>query len=804
MNKDSRTTYFTFISLLILLCTSAPLLAQECEDSGGPQLTCRVPTNVSLSILEGTVTVFATDLVIEVTDDCTPTEDIELLITRAEEWPSTELPTTTSLTFAFTSAYNVVVLAMDTSGNLSWCTTIVNVLNTEDNCTNDQTPPNIACFNGLEVAMTPDGETIIFPSDPLVSAFDNCDGDNVDLAIGIGELQADSSAFQNSVVIPNNESTLLSVRATDQSGNSSVCWTVATPFEQDYLITGQIFIDESSDCQLGESEEGATGLDLAVVATVEDSDTVYEAVIYDDGRYLIAIPPSALEPFAPIELNLQLPNGLNSSCPTVAIINDFDQLEESHDFGIELQKGCEYLTVDISTAFLRRCFATNYYLTYANYSAQEVEDVNIEVQLDPFLLFVQASVPAEDLGEGLYSFSIGQLASGETGRIEIIVVTDCEAELGQTHCVTAEITPFTCNEETAIAELVVSGECDESTGEVHFSITNIGDAPMAEAKRAQVVEDVLLFMEEFPIDLDIDESIDFSYTANGATWRLNVPQEEDFPFGGMATAFVEGCNGFTQGMATRFLNQNSRPNISIDCQENRGAYDPNDKQAMPTGHTEANYIEANIPIEYMIRFQNTGTDTAFNVYIEDQIDPALDIKTLVPGASSHDYRMEQLENGLIRFFFDNIMLPDSNVNEPASNGFIKFSIQQLADNPIGTRIENTAGIYFDFNAPVITNTVYHTIGKDFLLVQTQEAELAGIQLRTAPNPMVERAMVTVEGHTLRRAQLHMHDWLGRPVQTFNFQGQQCKIERGELPAGVYFYQVTDDKQLIVQGKIVIQ
>jgi hypothetical protein len=55
------------------------------------------------------------------------------------------------------------------------------------------------------------------------------------------------------------------------------------------------------------------------------------------------------------------------------------------------------------------------------------------------------------------------------------------------------------------------------------------------------------------------------------------------------------------------------------------------------------------------------------------------------------------------------MLPDSNTNEPASHGYIRYKIKQKANNPIGTKIKNTAYIYFDFNDPVITNTTLNTI-----------------------------------------------------------------------------------------------
>lgn len=55
------------------------------------------------------------------------------------------------------------------------------------------------------------------------------------------------------------------------------------------------------------------------------------------------------------------------------------------------------------------------------------------------------------------------------------------------------------------------------------------------------------------------------------------------------------------------------------------------------------------------------------------------------------------------------MLPDSNVNEAASHGFTSFRVKQVPNLPVGTLIENSAAIYFDFNAPVITNTSWHTI-----------------------------------------------------------------------------------------------
>ena len=48
-------------------------------------------------------------------------------------------------------------------------------------------------------------------------------------------------------------------------------------------------------------------------------------------------------------------------------------------------------------------------------------------------------------------------------------------------------------------------------------------------------------------------------------------------------------------------------------------------------------------------------------------------------------------------------------DEAGSKGHIDFTIDQIANLPIGTEITNTADIYFDFNEAVITNTTLNKI-----------------------------------------------------------------------------------------------
>lgn len=140
------------------------------------------------------------------------------------------------------------------------------------------------------------------------------------------------------------------------------------------------------------------------------------------------------------------------------------------------------------------------------------------------------------------------------------------------------------------------------------------------------------------------------------------------------------------------------------------AYDPNDKTVEPAGISSFGYIAPETEfLEYVIRFQNTGNDTAINVVIQDMLDPSLDWSTFTPLASSHYVHIDGDQSGQVTFTFPNIMLPDSNVNEIGSHGFVKYKINLMPDLTSGTVINNTANIFFDFNPAVITNTTINTI-----------------------------------------------------------------------------------------------
>lgn len=140
------------------------------------------------------------------------------------------------------------------------------------------------------------------------------------------------------------------------------------------------------------------------------------------------------------------------------------------------------------------------------------------------------------------------------------------------------------------------------------------------------------------------------------------------------------------------------------------AYDPNNKLAETKGYLEQGFI---LPteefIDYTINFQNTGTDTAFNIKITDALSNNLNWSTLRILSSSHLVNVTCNAAGLIDFNFPTINLPDSGASYINSMGYVKFRIELDENLAPSSTIKNKASIYFDQNPPIITNETLHTI-----------------------------------------------------------------------------------------------
>ncbi|HQW50378.1 MAG TPA: T9SS type A sorting domain-containing protein [Bacteroidia bacterium] len=224
-----------------------------------------------------------------------------------------------------------------------------------------------------------------------------------------------------------------------------------------------------------------------------------------------------------------------------------------------------------------------------------------------------------------------------------------------------------------------------------------------------------------------------------------------------------------------------------------GSFDPND--ILVSRDTLFTTEIPNPPyLDYIIRFQNTGNDTAFNVKILNPLDTnKLQLNTLEYVASSHPVNMNFIYHERnMEFKFDNILLPDSNVNEPLSHGFIHYRIKPKTSLVLNDNIQNNAAIYFDFNDPVITNTATTHVVLPTGIASYQSPE--NIQL--FPNPA--QSEINLQ-HITAVEKIQVIDVLGKIVFEKNTNNQQyLKINISQVQNGVYFVKAYSAQGVVVK------
>jgi uncharacterized repeat protein (TIGR01451 family) len=438
---------------------------------------------------------------------------------------------------------------------------------------------------------------------------------------------------------------------------------------------------------------------------------------------------------------------------------------------------------------------------------------SVEIEFDPYLTVDSASIAWTSTSGNVYVFDLAPLPPFGCGDFSVYVTVDCNATyLGQTHCSEAHILPdtlcFPPDPGWSGASIQLNATCESDS--VFFQIKNEGEGDMPEPQDFIIIEDHIIARQgSFMLPGGADTTI--AFFADGATLRMDAEQSPGHPGKSKPCVSVEGCGAqpFSTGFVLQYPLNDADLSIDTDCRENTSSFDPNDKRGFPAGYGDDHFIEPNTDLEYLIRFQNTGTDTAFNVVIRDTLSPLLDIQSVQFGASSHPCRYEIYGKGILKFTFENILLPDSNANEPASHGFIKFRVRQRPDNPVGSEILNSAAIYFDFNAPVITNQTLHTIGKNFIIMDpTGVNGLVGKpmppKLTVFPNPFDEVATLTLEGASLRGFRFTLLHANGKVVRMEQIENENFIFSRNGLSGGVYFLRLENSQGVAVSGRMILK
>ena len=480
-------------------------------------------------------------------------------------------------------------------------------------------------------------------------------------------------------------------------------------------ISGTIYNDINANCIKDTNEEPLSGLVIKAEPDgyfgISDSLGNYSIPV-GIGSYLVrqVLPDRKGITFTPI-----CPNNPATYSVQFAINGN---TVTGKDFGNQVTL-CPFIQINISSNRRRRCFLNSTTVSYSNSGFAKAENAKVYVKMPDNVLLKKADKAFTIDKDGNYVFNIGTLEINQSGIINIADSVVCKAGItGLTACTKAWITPANnCTPPKTTwdkSDIVLSGKCIDN-GFVRIVLKNMGEVNMADSSQLRILLDAQLALKK-GFKINKGDSLVVKIPANGRTVRLEADERPDHPRKSQTSITFEGCTATLADVVSKgFVNQlpqdDIEPEVSIQCLPIRDSYDPNDKQVLPAGTTAQHFIPTDAELQYQIRFQNTGTDTAYTAIVIDTLSDNLDIATLQVGAASHKYQFNVSGKGkpVLTWTFNNINLPDSTKGKLKSNGFISFSIKAKTGLPAQTKIENYADIIFDFNDPVRTNTTFNVM-----------------------------------------------------------------------------------------------
>lgn len=490
------------------------------------------------------------------------------------------------------------------------------------------------------------------------------------------------------------------------TGNQEV---IAYPpnFSGQQLVHGQMVWDTTFSCTFNSELPGLPDGQLLL-----EGQTGHQQILSatSTGYYAGYLPDTASYTLGPV-----LPNDYWQACPPDTILQGPGP-HQAH-FAVSPTVECPLMELGMALGAIRQCFNSSVVLHYNNAGTVAADSVAIQLYFDSRMAPVSASVPWSMQTDTSLTFELGTVAVEAGGDIVVRMEPDCEQLLlGEILCYQAHITPDTlCAPGLTGWEggsLRASYQCAQDSLKWEIENTGFGPVSIPVPYELNIVNDDIVLLQSGSLEVLPGASVLLAAPADSTAYLLEAAQPEGHPAPEPIRLLAEGClMPLDTGLVTAFPNHNGSPFEVEQCRPVIGAYDPNIKVAYPQGFGPGQLIPAEEALQYTIHFQNVGTDMARNVTIRDTLSPELDLATFRAEGGSHAHDWHLLPGRVLVVEYPEILLPDSTTNEPESHGFFAFSIQPRTGILPATLLENRAGIYFDFNPPVITNTVAHQIEK---------------------------------------------------------------------------------------------
>ncbi len=565
-------------------------------------------------------------------------------------------------------------------------------------------------------------------------------------------------------------------------------------------ISGTLYFDQNQNCAADAGEPGLKNWKVKIFTGAGTLNLTTNA----DGAYKAFVPDGTYQVWAvPLNNNFQI------CAPSPQFVNLVGPTPQTAtlDFVAQPELLCAKMRIDLARSNFRPCMTGNLVAYYRNDGTTTANNASMTVTLDPHLTYVDAEQTPDVIDGQTLTFQLGNLEpalGSEWQSIKIHVAVDCALAIGDQVCVSSTVSPnedCTDEPEWSGAIISVSGVCENDERAI-FTIRNIGNAASANLEYIIVEDQIVLHPGGF--QLGIGDAIQDTVSANGLPLTIIADQEPGYPGDTSVVWNILNCGnmGMSTGNGSGFGGPAGPYNYQ-ECFSITGSYDPNDKNAIPQGSGPSHFVHPGTPLEYHIRFQNTGNDTAFLVVIRDTLSRHFDYAKIEPRGSSHTYEFAQISDSIVQFTFENILLPDSTTNLEGSQGFVEFNVYPKPNLPNGTPVFNSAAIYFDYNQPVITNTVQRVYGKYAFVKIKEITGKTALPVQVYPNPFISEATFEIPANAPSADyQLTLFDGLGRTLRTLSFVGNKCLLRREDLPVGALTWSISADGQIVAGGTVV--
>ncbi|MGC4040150.1 MAG: leucine-rich repeat domain-containing protein [Flavobacterium sp.] len=215
-----------------------------------------------------------------------------------------------------------------------------------------------------------------------------------------------------------------------------------------------------------------------------------------------------------------------------------------------------------------------------------------------------------------------------------------------------------------------------------------------------------------------------------------------------------------------------------------GSHDPNDiiclegEMVAPT--------EIGKYLHYMVNFENTGTFYAENVVVRLEIDASKFDMNSLQLLNSSNPSSTRIVGNTVEFVLQDINLAAASGNPPVGgHGDVLFKIRTKNDLQENDTVLQRAGIYFDYNFPVITNDAETT----FAQLNNPIIDFDN-SVKIYPNPTTSIINIQSEFNI---ESIQLYDMQGRVLETVLEAANTSKLDISGKSNGIYFLKIKTEK-----------